>query len=260
MPPTSTCDHTATPPDGVLPCGCTTDVVERLMQQAGLKMRPERKLWNTIEAHVAPHLGPLEGVLHDAAEGRVWADVLVHRPAENRPSVDLVTAGMSARRMRPPSPLRRRGAPPRAELMLRFPPEWASGHTVTETLLSRNGRWALEWLLMIARVPHELRGFLGDAKGLSLRCRAIPLFKMPGCPFEAAIVASPGRFGRPLPTLYAGRRTYLDGAGGVRFLSLVPLFEREFEFALERGAERLFKALADAGVDDLVRCERDPVV
>ena len=99
MPPSSTCDHTTpTPPEGVLPCGCTTDVVEKLFANAGIALRQGRSsLWGVVKDHLAPHVGPLEGVLHDAEEGRVWADVLVHGPSDERPSIDLVTAGMSSK-------------------------------------------------------------------------------------------------------------------------------------------------------------------
>jgi suppressor of fused protein SUFU len=254
---TPICPH---PPDGVMACGCTNDVLERLFAQAGLPAPSERKLWAQIEAHVAPHLGPLEGVLHDAEPGRVWADVLVHTPSGSRPTIDLVTAGMSAKRMRPPRALRRRGVPQRAEVMLRFPPEWSATPTVTQTLMSRAANWTMMWLQLIARVPHELGAFLGDDSGLDLPCRAIPLFEMPGCPFEAVIAADPARFGRPLAWSRSAVRGSQPGAGDTRFLALVPLFMREFEFALDRGPEALFEALATSGVDDIVRCDREPVV
>lgn len=257
MTKTSVCENH--PPDGVLACGCTTDVIERLYEQAGIRSRPERNLWAVVKEHVAPHVGPLEGVLHDGEDGPVWADLLVHRPSGSHPTADLITAGMSARRMRPPRVQRRRGVAERAELVLRFPREWMTAPSVTQTLLTFRNRWAATWLQIAARVPHEVSRYLGDDRGLDIRFRAIP-FDLPGSPFYGAIAADPARLGRPIPPLRAATPSLRPGAHTVRFLSLVPIHEREFEFAVDRGAEALFAALRAAGVDDLVRPGRRHVV
>ncbi len=258
------CAQHTTPPDGVLPCGCTTDVVERLFDRAGIALDPGRGLWSTISAHVTPHLGPLEGVLHtgaaldDPSVGCV-SEFLLHAPSANRQSVDIATVGMSRKRMRLPSTLRRRGAPPRAELILRLPPKWLTSATVTETLM-RDAPWLMLALRILAQVPHETRSYLGDEQGLDVRARAVPLGMLPEIPFDAALVADPGRFGTQIPVLPRAHRDLPAGRGSVRFLTIVPIAQREFEYALDRGADRLFDALAAAGVDDRVQLGREPVV
>jgi len=253
------CQHAPRPPDGVLPCGCTTDVVDRLWARSGRKTPPGRELWSTIEAHVAPYVGPFAGVLHDAEEGGVWGDVLIHRPSPERPSIDLVTAGMSAKRMKLPRALRRRGAAARAELVLRFAPDWLEQPGVGE-IVHRDRIWAVRLLASLARFPHEGHGLLGDAPGLDVAQRIVPLPRLPGQSFAGVMVARSCRFGNALPPLRTHPCAVPKSSGLTCFLTIIPLFAPELAYALRRGPDRLFAALAAAGVGDVTRCDRDPVV
>ncbi len=271
MPHDRTCNQ---PPDGVLACGCTTDVIDRLYEQAGIKpgshLSPD--LWATIEAHVAPQLGPFEGAIHDGGEEAgacgVSVDLLVHRPSPERPAIDVVTAGMSAKRMRPPRALRKRGAPARAELMLSLPPEWARGMMASQAILLPDRIWVVQCLRVIARIPHEFDAFLGDARDLPIEFRCMPLMPFAECPFDAVLVADPTRFGHPMPPLtsiHPGSASAQPGRSRpsrdrVRFLSLVPLFARELDFAADHGVDRLLERLRTAGVTEVVDPDRDAVV
>ena len=270
----------ASAPDGVLACGCTTNVVDDLLAQAGLpRDRQRAQLWADIEAHVAPHLGPLEGVLHDAEPGQTWGDLLVHRPTDERPTIDIVSAGVSARRMRRTRALRKRGVPARAEFILRFPEDWAATSTVSETILSRDGAWIVLWMQVLARAPFMLNTFFGDEPGLEVQERLFPMELHRKAPFDAVLAANPARFGPAFPSLNtidgprptstsraparhsrSRSRSRRPGDDVVRFLSLIPLYREEFEFALRNGHQRLFERLETAGVTDVVRVGRARVV
>jgi hypothetical protein len=249
-------------PKGVLACGCTTDVVDRLFERAGIARREQRPAggsWAIVQAHIEQHLGPLQGVLHDADRDRLPIDLLIHGSSASGGGVHVVTAGGSAKRMRLPRSLRRRAHPARAEYLISLPAAWAGDRPPALRLLSRESAWMFESLKLAAHVPHELRWFFGDAPGLPTQRRILPLPRGASIPFAAVLFTNATPFGRHVPDLASPRHGAGSKRDRIRFQSLVPLHASEFETALDHGVQRLLDALRAAAVTDVIHVDRPPV-
>jgi hypothetical protein len=133
-----------------------------------------------------------------------------------------------------------------AELMLYLPREWP---LTDKALRDPNNSWPVQWLLKIARYPHENQTWLGGA---------------------ASVIAN-GEPPRPLaPTTEmtcllllteASERGWLQLSDGrrVAFYSMYPIYTEERDLEKAQGVEDLVRRFLDRGISQVVDVRRPNV-
>ena len=199
-----------------------------------------------ISKHIERHCGPVDGVMHELVSDLVHIDIHTVKPTQERPYHTLITSGMSDRPMITPQ-----GAPEEvarcqfAELMLCLPPQWPLDQ---ESWKNPRHYWPIYLLKMLARFPHEFQTWLWWGH------------TMPnGDPAEAyadntrlccALLLSPLRFDREFSQLEVSPEKT------IHFLSIVPLYQEEIDFKLNKGAEALCELFDKHQVTELLDVKR----
>ncbi len=193
-------------------------------------------LIRAVGEHVERHLGRTEWVLHEITSDLVHVDVHVVPPGPQREFYTLVTSGMSERPMTRPDDVE---GCEFAELVACLPPEWPGligtdrGRPTSDPDHPwRNERnyWPIRWLKFLARFPHAQDTWLWYG-------HTIPNGDPPA-PFAAdtklcCIMLAPN------PLLPEAFHTLRVGDRDVAFWSLLPLYQGEMQYKLDRGAEAL---------------------
>ncbi len=221
----------------------TPEAIRAFAGEWGLRRTPIPFL-EEIRAHVARRVGPVSGALVLPDFGPAPFDILIVEPAPDRPFTALVTAGVSAVAMTPPS-----SAPPscrRVEFAILLPPDWG---------LSRADRgderraWPLALLIDLGR-----RVGTGQAWFW--------------CRHTYEVADGPLVDGSPYPALLLSHSAVLDpdfsgfdrsDGEYVHFLSVWPLHRSECAFACRSGLDRLLDRLSERGVTDILDERRPPV-
>ena len=201
-------------------------------------------LANAIGEHVVKHIGPVTDVFHEIQSVGVRVDILIVGPSESRPFVTLVTCGMSEQAMRIPieNP-EDLGIIPElrfAELLLCLPPEWPM---TPDNFRDETNYWPIRWLKRLARMPHEMDGWLGLGHTIPHGDPPSPLG--PNTRFCGWLVDEPVLFAPEVQKLRAGERT-------INFYSIVPLYEEEMLLKLREGSGALSHLLDKAKVSELI--------
>ena len=195
-------------------------------------------------AHVTEYVGPVEGVLRvPASDGAI--DLLHVSPTEHKPYHVFVSSGLSAAPMAVPED---DPTPRWAELLLSLPFDWP---LTPDALAALDHRWPLELLARLAVFPHAHGGWLGA--GHTFPNADPPEPYVPSLDFCAALIAPP-------LTVFPEFCTLERPSGETMAIwGVVPIFERELELKLERGAEALYARFDDAGVNELLDVGRPSV-
>lgn len=204
-----------------------------------------------IGEHVVKHVGPVTDVFHERVSDIVPIDVLVIAPDEGRPFTTLVTCGMSERPMRVPlenpDDL---GLIPElryAELLLALPPEWPVTPAAFE---DEANYWPVRWLKRLARLPHQMGGWLGLGHTVPNGDPPRPL--APNLGFAGWLIDEPVRLPAEVQKLRVADRA-------INFYAAVPLTGPEMDFKVRNGGSALAQLLDRAKVSELIDVGRADV-
>ncbi|MEZ4363555.1 MAG: suppressor of fused domain protein [Kofleriaceae bacterium] len=201
-------------------------------------------LLDAIVAHMTAQVGKPTHVIHEL-NGEAPPNIDVHViPPIDEPVITLFTTGMSDHLMTLPPEV---SLPRRAELILRLPEGWPISE---EALADPRTGWPFRWLRLLARIPHRYDSWLAPTHTIPNGDPPRPLTDdtkqccmltvPPICVEDAAdVVSSP--------------------SGPIMLLSVMPIYEAEMRFKLERGANALIERLSAAGIDDVVDLQRRSV-
>ena len=210
--------------------------------------QPDDPIVAAIGEHVVKHIGPVTDVLQERVSDVVRIDLLVVAPDENRPFTTLVTCGMSELPMRVPleNPDDLALIPELrfAELLLALPPDWP---LTPEAFHDETNYWPIRWLKRLARLPHQMDGWLGIGHTIPNGDPPQPL--APGVPFAGWLIDEPVRLPREVQKLRVLDRV-------INFYAAVPLTAAEMEFKLKSGGAALAQRLDRAKVTEVVDPER----
>lgn len=203
-----------------------------------------------IAAHIAQHLGPTSGVMHEIISDKVHLDVHLVPPSAERPFYVLVTSGMSDRPMLTPAGASPAEVPPYAELCILLPPDWplpgpdTPAGSTAELFANEAAYWPIRWLKLLARLPHEYHTFLAyghtvpngeDAEPFADNTRL-------GCMLALNALSLPEEF----------QTLRLSPEKIIQFYTLYPLYPEEMELKMNQGLGPLFERFQEYGVDDVV--------
>ena len=125
----------------------------------------------------------------------------------------------------------------RAELLVMLPPDW---NVRAQEDVST---WPMQWLKILARLPHEQHTWLGYGHTITFSEDATAT--LPGTPFNSLLVLPP----RTLPEDFVRLQT-ADGEV-INFYALVPLYPAEFALKERDGLEAL---LARFNASHIMEC------
>lgn len=207
---------------------------------------------DAIVQHIAGHIGPVTNVFQEIKSDAVRVDLLVVAPDEARPFATLVTCGMSEFPMRVPleNPDDLALIPELryAELLLALPPDWP---LTPEAFRDESKYWPLRWLKMLARLPHQMDGWLGIGHTVPNGDPPRPLG--PGISYSGWLIDEPVLLPREVQKLRVGDRT-------INFYTAVPLHEAEMDLKLREGGGALARLLDRDKVSELIDVNRPSVV
>ena len=193
-----------------------------------------------IGAHIERTLAPIDGVLHDMTPGPLRVHVYHVAASAERPFQLLITSGMSSLPMTFPdgdyAELRR------AELLIMLPPEW------NVQAQDDASTWPMQWLKILARLPHEQHTWLGYGHTITFSEDATAT--LPGTPFNSLLLLPP----RTLREDFVRLQT-ADGEN-VHFYALLPLYPAEFALKERDGLEALLARFDEYGVNECVDTAR----
>lgn len=202
-------------------------------------------LVEAVANHIATHLDE-PSVFHEVVSDLVHVDVHCVPPGGGREWITLVTSGMAERPMILPDD------PPEehfAELVLALPSDWP---LTQEDFDDEANYWPIRLLKTLARLPHEFETFLWI--GHTVPNGDPPEPYAPSTKLCCALVA-------PAILVPDDFRELDVGEGRiVNFLGVVPLYEDEMDFKLEKGTEALFDLFDEHEVTELVAPDRPSVV
>ena len=213
--------------------------------------QPDDPIVTAIGEHVVKYIGPVADVFHERVSDVVRIDLLVVGPDEGRPFTTLVTCGMSELPMRVPlenpDDL---GLIPElrfAELLLALPPDWP---LTPEAFQDEANYWPVRWLKRLARLPHQMDGWLGIGHTIPNGDPPRPLG--PNTPFAGWLIDEPVRLPREVQKLRVADRA-------INFYAAVPLYPAEMEYKLKNGGAALAQLLDRAKVSELIDVTRPAV-
>lgn len=188
-----------------------------------------------IAAHIEDTVGDIAAILSGTDERQI--DMYHVAADESRPFQLLVTSGMSSVPMLSPA-----GESWRVELVIVLPPDWdLQAEDITKT-------WPLQWLDILARLPHEQQAWLGYGHAVTFNEDATAM--LPGTNFNALLLLSP----RALPEDFLRLET-MDGETIV-FYALVPIYPAELALLNREGLDALLVRFNESDVSEYVDCSR----
>lgn len=198
-----------------------------------------------ISAHIEKHLGKVESVFHEILSDTVHIDVHVVRPTPDFPFIRLVSSGMSDLPMTVPDQIE---APRYAELMMTLPAEWQLDQ---QSLEDESWYWPIRLIKGLARLPHKYETWLGFGHTVPNGDPAEPYATNTG--LCGAIVL-------PSVTAPSGFQVLdIPGVKQVSFYSIVPLHQKEMEYKLRLGTDKLLDRFDRKGFNDIVDVKRADV-
>jgi hypothetical protein len=195
-----------------------------------------------ITEHIERCCGPVDGVMHELVSDLVHIDVHSVKPTAERPYHTLVTSGMSDRPMNAPE---QASDCKFAELMLCLPPDWPLDEKSWE---EPRWYWPVYLLKMLARFPHEYQTWLWWGHTMPNGDPAEPYAE--NTQLCCALLLAPTLFDDSFSQLE------IDGEKTIHFLSIVPLYQEEIAFKLDKGAEALCERFDKHNITELLNPQR----
>jgi len=186
-----------------------------------------------VEGFVEQVFGPFEQVLDEIESPDVHIDIIPVPPTPDRPWLALVTMGMSAYPMKTPE-----GVPPFAEVFVLLPKNWPTSADEIRTK-GEDAWWPFRWLKNVARLPIATDSWVGEGHSSA---DDPPQAVSPNCDFVAFLLTQ---------RLWSDDATALHLQGhtkSVRFIQLVPLFQRELDFRAQHGTKALLEQFDRSGL------------
>jgi len=200
---------------------------------------------DAIARHVENFWGPSQFVLPEGEVEFVEVGVHIIPATEERPYHTFVTSGMSDRAMTTPE-----GAEECrfAELVISLPADWPLD---AESLASEAYGWPLHQLLYLARFPHQFGTWLFSGHTVPNGEAAEPFAST--TEFGCVVLAT------PVLCQEGGDELKLDGETTIHFLSVIPIYREEMEFALNNSSGDLLEKLGEADASELLDLKRQNV-
>ena len=191
-----------------------------------------------IDAHISKHIGPVANVWHELISDLVHIDVHWVKPTEERPCHTLITSGMSDRPMSTPP-----GAEgfSYAELMVCLPEDWPLDEA---SLADGANFWPIKWLKYLARFPHEYETWLFDGHTVPNGDPAEPLD--PSTELIGWLLTFPATVPEEFMCLE------IDADKSIYFLAIIPLYQSEMDYKLQKGTEKLLERFDKAGYNEVI--------
>ena len=185
-------------------------------------------------------------VFHEIVSQTVHLDVHMVPPSAEHDLHRLVTSGMAQRPMVVPEDF---GASPFAELTLALPSSWPMSQ---ESFEDEGAYWPLRLLKVLGRLPHEYGTFLWHGHTIPNGDPAEPYAGSTElcCALIVPPLIAPPEFDVIETT--DGRK--------VTVLGVLPIYEAEMQFKLERGLDALLTLFEEHEVGDLIEPNRPSVV
>lgn len=199
-----------------------------------------------ISRHIELHLGEIETVFHELVADRVHLDVHVVRPSKDLPFWRLVTSGMSDLPMRVPENAE---TPRFAELIITLPENWKLD---AEAFKEEDWYWPLRLLKGLARLPHLYETWLGWGHTIPNGDPARPYAS--NTQLSGAIIL-PSRM-----TSESFDLLRISADKEIAFLAVVPLYEEEMQYKLDKGTRALIERFEARGLDEAVDPRRPNAV
>ncbi|APZ94234.1 suppressor of fused domain protein [Fuerstiella marisgermanici] len=195
-----------------------------------------------ISNHIEAHVGPVEMVFHELISDMVHVDVHWVAPTKERNWHTLITSGMSDRAMIVPDELVHYEY---AELMISLPPDWPLSQEAFE---DENNYWPVRLLKGLARLPHEFDTWLGIGHTIPNGDPAEPYAE--NAAFSCALLMP------PIETSEEFHELELDDGSVIHFYAIVPMYEAETNYKLNKGLEALIGRFEKHGVGEVVDTSR----
>ncbi|MFS1514347.1 suppressor of fused domain protein [Chengkuizengella sp. SCS-71B] len=193
-----------------------------------------------ILEHVAKYFGSIKNTISETVPGsRVSVHIQIIPPTLNKDFITLVTTGMSDE---PMDYSDKESVFKYAELLLKLPSSWI----VEEDIMKdQNNYWPLGWLRKVAHIPHIYDGWLEE--GVILPNGEPPQPFAPNTKLSCILVCRPKESG--LDNVHTKK-------GNIHIYTLLPIYEEERNFALEKGHEYLLKRMSEKGISDVLDIHR----
>jgi len=185
-------------------------------------------------------------VFHELVSPTIHLDVHVIPPTQDFELQRLVTSGIAEAPMTVPDGFRET---PFAELTIALPREWMMSQ---EAFADERVYWPVRLLKRLGRLPHDHSTFLWY--GHTIPNGDPPEPYADGTELCCALIAYPLLAPREFNTLELGN------GRSVRFLGVIPIYEDEMRFKLEKGSDALYDLFDEHEVTDLVDLNRSSVV
>jgi hypothetical protein len=196
---------------------------------------------NILEKHIEKYFGSYKNVFHEIASPDIHVDIAVIEPTPKRNYYVLVTMGMGARKMDVPAELEEFKLQ-RAELLVCLPPDWK-----LDDLEDEKWYWPLRWLKILARLPGDEDTWLGWGHTIPKGSSFADNTRL-----SAVMLIYPGAFGKKSFTCK------IPNGEEINFYQLLPLYEEEMEYKLERDAEALLELMDERDLE-YVKIDRKSV-
>ncbi|RBP47248.1 suppressor of fused protein SUFU [Roseimicrobium gellanilyticum] len=198
-----------------------------------------------ISAHIKRYWGSIEFVLHEKKSSFVHIDIHVVAPTPERPYRVLITSGMSDRPMK----VREGGEDfGYVELILAVPDTWPINHA---SFSDERNYWPIRQLTRAARAPHAHQYDLWYAH--TIADGEEPEAFAPDVGFCANIVSV------PLLCDEEGCSLKISPEKRIHFLTILPIYREEWQFAMKSGSMALLEKLDEAGVVEVIVKDRENV-
>lgn len=200
-----------------------------------------------IKDHVEKYIGKVDAVYHEIVPDLVHLDILIVNPTKEKNYYTLVTCGMSNIPMTVPE-----GADNFrfAELVICLPSDWKVSD---EAFKQDENYWPILWLKKLARFPHEYGTWLYHAHTIPNNDPAEPFANNTDLSGMILSIPSTVEDANGFFTLE------LTNGDRVHFFSLIPIYTKEMDFKLKKGADALIEKLEKAGVNEIVDVRRKSV-
>ncbi|SFK11722.1 MULTISPECIES: suppressor of fused domain protein [unclassified Bacillus (in: firmicutes)] len=193
-----------------------------------------------ILEYVTKHFGPIKNTISEIVPGsRVSVNIHIIPPSVNKDFVTLVTTGMSDE---PMDYSNEEGVFKYAELLLKLPSSWI---VEKDSMKDQDHYWPLGWLRKVARIPHIYDGLLEE--GVILPNGEPPQPFASNTKLSCIMVCRPQEPG--LDNVYTKQ-------GNINIYTLVPIYEEERNFVLEKGHDYLLKRMSEKGISDVLDIDR----
>ncbi|MBC2582745.1 suppressor of fused domain protein [Clostridium sp. DJ247] len=204
----------------------------------------EQKQHEDILEHITKYFGPVSNTINEIIPGsRVAVNIHIIQPSKERNFITLVTTGMSDY---PMDSSKEAGEFKYAELLLKLPANWSINKN---DMRDQKNYWPLGWLRKTAHIPHIYDGWLSE--------EVILPNGEPPKPFAINTKLSCIMISKPKESGF--ERLVTSQGNIINFYTLIPIYEEERNFALEKGCEHLIKKMNERGITDVLDITRENI-